>query len=254
MPPDTTRARLLLVDDEEDLVWSLSTRLSKVRPRLTVVTAHDGDSALARVREEMFDLLIADVRMPGMNGLELVAHARDRAPWLPVVIMTAYARSDMPAVPPNVPTFLLEKPFDFALFLDCIDRALAATRGFSGTVSVQTLPEIVQLYVLSMATGVLRVRRPGGDGALFFEAGEITHASIAGGPAGASAFHAVMAWRGGEFSLELGVRPACRSIDASWQELVLESARRQDEMFREDMAPTKTGWTLVPPPEKERDR
>ena len=51
--------RIILVDDEEALVWSLSTRLMRTRPAWTVQTANDGETALAHIKECSVDLLVA---------------------------------------------------------------------------------------------------------------------------------------------------------------------------------------------------
>lgn len=77
------RRRIILVDDEEVLVWSLSNRLVRVRPSLMVETAHTGEGALELLRAHPADLLVADVRMPGMSGIDLIVSARAENPELP---------------------------------------------------------------------------------------------------------------------------------------------------------------------------
>ena len=78
--------RLLLVDDEEDFVRTLAERL-----RLRDVSASvvfDGESALARLSEERFDLVVLDVGLPGVSGLQILQRIREERPGLPVVLLT----------------------------------------------------------------------------------------------------------------------------------------------------------------------
>jgi CheY-like chemotaxis protein len=146
---DETR-RIVLVDDEEALTWSLASRLGKARPQYIVDTACESESALALLEQGETDLLIADVRMPGMSGIDLILAAWKTDPDLPVIVMTAFKTPEVQRLAGK--TAFLEKPFEFERFLDIVDGSLMRDRvGFSGAISVQTLPDIVQLYVLSNA-------------------------------------------------------------------------------------------------------
>jgi CheY-like chemotaxis protein len=245
-----TTKHVLLVDDEESLAWSLSNRLAKVRPQLVVATANDGDVALARLRQQPADLLIADVRMPGMSGTELILEARRTFPALPVVIMTAFRSVDVQRLAHSALTSFLEKPFAFDQLLAQVDRFLEGSPvvGFSGAVSVQTLPEIVQLYVLSSQTGALRIKHHSGVGEIFFQQGTVTHAGTSHGLVGEAAFMAIMLWSGGEFAVRMGETAPQRTISTSWAELVMEGCRQVDERKRDlEGRPSRSGWTIAPP-------
>lgn len=238
--------RVLLVDDEEALVWSLASRLARVRPQFRFSTANDGTSALARLQESPADLLVADIRMPGMSGIDLVLAARRSRPNLPVIVMTAFTSADVQRRSSGPFTGFLEKPFEFERLLELVDRALAPPRvGFSGAISVQTLPDIVQLYVLSSATGLLTIKHHGDEGQLYFDHGTIQHA-VTRNATGDEAFFEVMLWSDGEFSMRSGAQTSERSVRSNWQELLMESCRRIDEGRREG-APVRKGWTQAPP-------
>ena len=240
--------RILLVDDEEALAWSLASRLAKVRPGDKIATANDGETALARVKEEPLDLLVADIRMPGMSGIDLVLAARKLYPELPVVVMTAFKSSDITRIEVGPFTGFLEKPFEFDRLRELVEQALAPQPvGFSGAISVQTLPDIVQLYVLSSATGVLSVRRKGTEGQLYFSPGAILHA-VTPSQRGDEAFYEIMTWSGGEFSMRMNAPAPERSVRSDWQALLMESVRRLDELRRtSEPRSSGTGWTQSPP-------
>jgi len=92
---DADIARILVVDDEESMRRFLSILLEKDGHE--VVLASGGAEALTRLESESFDVLITDLKMPGMTGLELLEKVREVDPSLPVVVLTAFA-SDASAV------------------------------------------------------------------------------------------------------------------------------------------------------------
>lgn len=87
--------RILIVDDEESMRRFLSILLEKEGYQITL--ASSGEEALQQLKEHSFGLLITDLKMPGMSGVELLEHVTASDPTLPVVILTAYA-SDASAV------------------------------------------------------------------------------------------------------------------------------------------------------------
>lgn len=239
--------RILLVDDEEALAWSLSSRLAKARPGDLIETAHDGAAALHLLARPT-DLLIADIRMPGMSGIDLVLTARAAHPSLPVIVMTAFKSADIERIRAGTFTGYLEKPFHFERLLELVESALAPAKvGFSGAISVQTLPEIVQLYVLSSATGALTVRHHDVLAEIWFDNGVLLHARTSQAR-GDEAVLEILQWSGGEFSMRVGAATHERTVQSNWQELVMESCRRADERRRDKAQSSRSGWTQTPPP------
>ncbi len=84
--------RILVVDDEPDMVSTLKDLL--VNEGNTVNTAYDGDEALQKLENEPFDLILTDLSMPGMNGVELVSEAKSMQPDVEVMIITGYGTID----------------------------------------------------------------------------------------------------------------------------------------------------------------
>jgi hypothetical protein len=185
-----------------------------------------------------------------MCGIDLVVAARQDISHLPVVIMTAFQTPDIQRLAGAPYTGFLEKPFEFERLLELVDEALAPRPlnvGFSGAISVQTLPDIVQLYVLSSATGVLIISHHTGEGRLWFERGAILHALTARAR-GDEAFYEIMMWSGGEFRMRTGAKAPERSIESDWQTLLMESCRRVDERHRHEEPRSATrGWSQAPP-------
>lgn len=84
----TTQARVLVVDDDPVVAKSIDRVLSA--KGYAVISAHDGPEALAKLAREDYDAVFTDIRMPGMDGLEVAARIKATRPWLPVVIVTGY--------------------------------------------------------------------------------------------------------------------------------------------------------------------
>ena len=84
---------ILVVDDEELIRWSLEQILTGEGHR--VVVAADGAEALARMEEALPDLCLLDLKLPDIDGLQLLPRLRARAPGLQVVVMTAYGSAEI---------------------------------------------------------------------------------------------------------------------------------------------------------------
>ncbi len=126
-PPPSAKRRqplrkstILVVDDEELYRRALERILS--RAGHSVVAARDATEALSVVAGQPVDLVIADIRMPGINGLELVRQIQDAAPDLPCIVVTGYGSAEHSVEALRAGAFwYLEKPFDQA-HLDVIRR------------------------------------------------------------------------------------------------------------------------------------
>jgi DNA-binding NtrC family response regulator len=80
------KLRILLVDDEVEFVQTLAERL-QLRD-FDAVTAGDGEEALRRLENTAFDLVVLDVLMPGLGGLEVLSQIKSRFPEIPVILLT----------------------------------------------------------------------------------------------------------------------------------------------------------------------
>jgi excisionase family DNA binding protein len=121
--PRTAAHRVLVADDEESIRELLARTLALAE--YDVETVGDARAAIDRLRLADYDLLIADLRMPGMDGLLLVREARRMHPTLPVIIITGYSSeaSAIEAVNLGVVGYLV-KPFRVPQVLSAVARAL----------------------------------------------------------------------------------------------------------------------------------
>jgi len=113
----------LVVDDEPDLVANCERLLRRVGH--ASLRAHTGPDAMAMIDRERPDLVVADLRLPGADGLAVTRHARRQAPPIPVILITAYdSPQTRQAAAESGAEVYLAKPFSNATFLDAIERVL----------------------------------------------------------------------------------------------------------------------------------
>jgi excisionase family DNA binding protein len=117
------RPRVLVVDDEEAVRDLIAKTLTMAD--YDVTPASDGQAALDALTDADFDLLITDLRMPGMDGLTVIRQARRLSPSLPIVIITGYSTeaSAIEAINLGVCGYLT-KPFRLPRILSVAARAL----------------------------------------------------------------------------------------------------------------------------------
>ena len=110
---DREKKRILIVDDEEDLTWSISKKLAKDGDSIEVICANSGNCALEMLSKYRVDLIVTDLRMPGVNGLQLLEEVRVRYPETNVIVMTAYGSVEVKeALARWGRTGYIEKPFE----------------------------------------------------------------------------------------------------------------------------------------------
>ncbi len=117
--------RVLVVEDDADTAGFIRTVLER-RGGMDVVVAPDAMTALAEVAQRAPDVILTDIQMPGMSGLELLGELRARTPGVPVAVMTAFASVDhaVEALRRDADEFLV-KPVAAAVLLERV-TALAA--------------------------------------------------------------------------------------------------------------------------------
>lgn len=118
-----TAARILVVDDEES-IRDLCARVL-TRAGYAVTTAPTGEDAVSTLAAASFDLLISDIRMPGISGLEVLERARTAHPHIRVVLITGFGSPQIAARgQPPAADRILTKPFSPAELLTAVRENL----------------------------------------------------------------------------------------------------------------------------------
>jgi DNA-binding NtrC family response regulator len=122
-------AKILIVDDEEDLAYSLKQALLLQFPDSSVDMAYSGEEGLSRLAASAYDLIIADYRMPGFSGLELIKGVRYLDPRTSIILMTAYGSEELQqeAKVLGVARYF-SKPFDLDEMLLTVSQLLPGSK------------------------------------------------------------------------------------------------------------------------------
>ncbi|WP_419764032.1 MAG: response regulator [Arcobacter sp.] len=117
------KLKFLFVEDEKDLMDIISETLQKLQ--VDFLTANNGEEGLAILKEHSnsVDIIVTDISMPIMNGLEMIKEVKSLYPNLEIIIMTAHTESKYmtEAKEYGVTDYLL-KPFDFIKFIELINN------------------------------------------------------------------------------------------------------------------------------------
>src|SRR5437868_13206109 len=132
--------KLLLIDDEADVQYSFRRIFDS--PEVEITTANSGEEALKLIPKVRPDLVLMDVRMGGMTGLETLRKLRTTDAKLPVIMMTAYGTTQtaIEAMKLGAYDYLL-KPFDVPKLKQLVGAALKSARDMKQVVSYQPLLE-----------------------------------------------------------------------------------------------------------------
>jgi CheY-like chemotaxis protein len=235
-----TRQKILLLDDDEDLLDMYSEILGQLSHQPEIHKANNGARAMAMLESEPFHLLICDLRMPKMDGLQVLSVVRRQHPNLRTVVLTSLAdeqfRSRVYALGVDL---YWQKPGteqEIKQFLECIESLLGreGSGGFRGVQS-KSLVDIIQLECISHSSSVLRITNGIYSGQIWINEGELIDAETEGA-AGEAAFHKILSWKAGSFEQLPPDRDRPRRILQSYNALLLETAQAQDEANQDTAA------------------
>jgi predicted regulator of Ras-like GTPase activity (Roadblock/LC7/MglB family)/DNA-binding response OmpR family regulator len=220
--------KVLIVDDEEDMLWMLQRNLDSTIPNIETFIAQSGKEALSILNESEISLVITDINMPGMSGLELLTEISSKWPSTKVIIITAYPSSafENTATREGAVKFV-EKPFDINTMRTIVEDALSATPTNSAGSGI-ALMDLIHFNGLAKSTSALQVTKDGEIGTIYFQDGKIIHAQI-GNDTAEAAFFRIIDIEGAELQNLDGVTPASVTMGKTVESLLLEAAVLQDE-------------------------
>jgi len=252
-----TQHKILVLDDDADWLDLTREMLSELPSKPDVRTASSAKRALALLDTEPFRLLICDLKMPRMDGLQVLAVVRRRFPELRTVVLSGLEDEEFRsrAYALGVDLFWLKTDMqrNTKMFAECLESLLgtAADGGFRGIQS-KSLMDIIQMECLSRSSTILRITRGPLVAKLWLQDGELIDAE-AEGVRGEAAFQRILAWKSGTFE-NLPPEPNReRTITKPINALLLESAQAMDENANpsaepaslEDAGHRKTIWKLA---------
>src|SRR5689334_22930806 len=177
----TARSKILLVDDDQDFLEVYWEILKRLPSSPEVHTASTGARALALLESDPFNLLIVDLNMPKMDGLQVIAIARRKYPQLRIVVWTCIADEQFRARAYGMGVDQYwQKPgaeAERAHFLDSVEAMLQReTQGGFRGVQSKSLVDLIQLECLSQNSTILRITHGTMTGRIWIQAGELIDA------------------------------------------------------------------------------
>ena len=131
---------ILIIDDDDQLRRSFERLLTE--EGYTILSAPSGEAGLKLLRSQVPDLVILDMRLPGMNGFDTFKAIHDMESKLPVIIMTAYGTTETAIEATKMGAFdYILKPFDIPDMLSEIGQALEASRFMRSPVDINSIPD-----------------------------------------------------------------------------------------------------------------
>src|SRR6516225_3995652 len=120
-------SKILLIEDDIAIAAALKKELQGEGYQVGVVTR--GDDGLAQAQAEPCDLVLTDLKMPGLTGLELVERLHVVKPKLPIIMLTAFGTTETAIEATKLGAYdYLLKPFDMGELLDLVAKAFASSR------------------------------------------------------------------------------------------------------------------------------
>ena len=227
--------KILFVDDEVELLDFLRRLMGHFAgPAWEIFTAPDVSTALGILQEQRIDLLVLDIHLPVVDGLQFLNLLQRKFPNVLKVVLTGDATEQHRATClSNGAELFLEKPRDEGGW-----RSVYATlhelarfqpeEGFRGVLRRVGLQDVLQMECLARNSSVLKINAGSVQGAVFVKDGQIIHAQC-GNRIGEDAFNYLLGLAGGEFDVQPFTAPPSQSISGSWEFLLMESARKRDE-------------------------
>ncbi|MCP5104554.1 MAG: response regulator, partial [bacterium] len=192
--------------------------------------SHNGKEALAILENEKVDLALLDIKMPVMDGVQVLNHLQAKKMWLPIIILTAHSVKDIEA------TLLefgivdyLSKPLDLIKLKRRIKEVLK-NREQKDSISGMSLAAILQVLEMEQRTGVITIKKRDGNGRIFFRKGRVVDIEAEGlSPEEALGDLLDQSDKDKEINIEYLNHRRHERINKSLTEILLEASKLIDE-------------------------
>jgi CheY-like chemotaxis protein len=221
--------KVLIVDDDLKVQRILWSRLQKYEDKFEVMLAYDGVEAIQVLQQNSISVVITDIVMPKIDGLELLAHIKESYPEIPCFVMTAYGTSEIKDKLSKSTVRIFNKPFLIDDLADAIIQVLEQDAP-DGTLKGISVANFLQLIQMEEKTCFLEISSTGNEKGLFyFKDGELYDA-VYGGLNGEEAAFKLLALDNASIRFKnLSNGKMVKRIKVSLMNLIMESQRLKDE-------------------------
>jgi CheY-like chemotaxis protein len=237
--------RVLIVDDDPAELRALQRELKRLRPDLTLVTCGNGAEATELMQARSFDLVLTDLRMPEVDGFQLLGWMSEHRPEVAGFSMSAHADAETAARATGLGAIEhFAKPLDPKLVLSRLSDTLAQSVG--GHVQNVSLASVLQLLEMERKSCTLTVCDDDKTGTLVLQCGRLVAAQY-GDVHGEAAAVAIVAWPSSSIAISRHLTALPGTVQEPLGFIVMEAMRLQDEAMRKltgSVAPNGSIWPL----------
>ena len=220
---------ILIVDDEARLLESVHAGLKEHEDRLEVITAQNGREAVEILKSIQVHLVVTDIKMPELDGFELLAHISAKYPSIPVIVMTAFNTPEIEQkLLESSRLKLLEKPLDIDELANSIFEGLKQSKE-EGALTGISLPSFLQLIETEKKTCIIEVTSNGTSGYIYFNQG-VLFSAVYNELKGDEAIYAMLLFDEVEIRIKRNVkRKFKKTVEGPLMAFLMEGLRRKDE-------------------------
>jgi len=224
------KKRVMIVDDDRVIIRIITNGLRE-HPELEVVAAQDGKEAIDRLNNEEIDLIVTDLYMPVVNGLQLLSYISKNYPGIPAMVLTGHGSTELEARVKAIGDFqYYEKPMDVNVLSEIIIKALYSPP--AGQIHGISTASFLQLIDIEEKVCTLKIRSGEKFGRLYFNKGELMAAET-GKLKGEQAAFDIISWENSMIEIENVCKKNRREINKSLMHILMEGARLRDEIGSE---------------------
>ena len=259
--PAPPRRRVLFVDDDPQFLAVVKEMMEMLSGGAWEIETADGaQNAFVLLQHHTVDLAVLDLQMGVMDGKQMLSLLNRGYPQIQKVVLSGFpSEQSRAACLANGAEMFLEKPrtsADWQNLHVTLNELLrvAPEPGFRGVLRRVGLSDVLQMECLGRSSSVLEVLDRTQRGEIFIEEGRIIHAQV-GELYGEEAFNQLLGLSGGQFNLKPFEKPPARTIEGQWEFLIMEAARKKDEMAAGEVEraladiPSEPGAAAALPPE-----
>lgn len=228
------KPNILIVDDDPSFLRLIQKDMEVFADSFSISTAESGAEALEILKTAYVSLVISDLRMPEMDGFELLAGILSMFPDIPVCMMTSYDKPKTEEVVfKSGAVGYLRKPFT-AMELFALVTKMLNKKADGGSLHNVTLETFLQLIEMEQQTSTLRIidKKEKKSGVLFFRDGELMNAR-SGMKQGKDAAYEILSWSNVSLTIEHDCVFKEKLIDGDLQAILLDAMRAKDEIAEE---------------------
>lgn len=237
------RPKVLVVEDDDALALSIHRALYRGSDRFDTITAKSGEVGREIMREMLVDVLVTDVNLPGLSGLDLVYWAAFESPETHFVVVSG---EDVTRFRDRICAVgclrVLAKPFDPNEILIAVTGALESREQVSGQLAALCPVDLIQMLCLGKRSASVRITANDTIGGMLVKDGVLVHA-VWGKHVGEDAVQEIVAIADGVFRTAPLPDTIERTIHRDWGHVVMDAVRRLDE-GREEPKSSGTWPTL----------